>query len=454
MKHTHQRLLDYLRAENPTPNSCPGRRRGLTKTKTDRWSEPEYIAVWKDFDYDSLRLIYGGDLRSLLESQHEFDTDRVIESSVLAITDEDSVTGLISDWNMPRVKRALSKAQANLEHSKNRRNIYMMRGGQANYPGSDSNYNPDWAGVQVLGEDFLQLEKASPCGATVKANQNTRKLLAENVLPGDSKPGKKWSSDQITVGPVQLEFEERKDWYYPLCQVFTYCIKCEVRYGYIITEKELVVLRVRPYTDDDEDNQSANTRILPGQKLSATARISKKGLVEFKAIPWTNNSQVSNTLTVNLALWWLHMLASRSTEIQDRYPHLKDETWTEQITHSRLTSMTDLETENTSTSSSGDLLTPMMVKDPRLQARMLTPESLNEDKFRYNTPDASDRDSKMSPVSQSMSRATIDTSPVYPTPDSVKQGNKRARSPENDDCDVDQFFPSGRKRRVLPANRS
>ena len=46
--------------------------------------------------------------------------------------------------------------------------------------------------------------------------------------------------------------------------------------------------------------------------------------LEYKAIPWTNDGSESSSnthgLTINLALWWLHMMAAISHEIED-YDH-------------------------------------------------------------------------------------------------------------------------------------
>ena len=42
----------------------------------------------------------------------------------------------------------------------------------------------------------------------------------------------------------------------PLSQIFTYCVRAKARYGYIITDKELVVLRIRSYTEYDQEKES------------------------------------------------------------------------------------------------------------------------------------------------------------------------------------------------------
>ncbi|KAL2192231.1 hypothetical protein P885DRAFT_5570, partial [Corynascus similis CBS 632.67] len=67
----------------------------------------------------------------------------------------------------------------------------------------------------------------------------------------------------------------------PLKQLATYCRYGETRYGYLITQTELVALRVRR---------------IPGSA-------SHNAAVEYRAIPWSANGP--NKLTAHLAIWAL-----------------------------------------------------------------------------------------------------------------------------------------------------
>ena len=84
---------------------------------------------------------------------------------------------------------------------------------------------PDWAGV-----------------LRVSTQQRT-----SSILPADTKVGWKWSSRDIQVGDVDSVYLA-KDCLEPIKQIYTYCSKLRVRYGYIITEKELVFTRIRPFS--------------------------------------------------------------------------------------------------------------------------------------------------------------------------------------------------------------
>ena len=100
----------------------------------------------------------------------------------------------------------------------------MVRGGQVNII---AKYQLDLAGVLLAS-----------------TQQRT-----SNILPGDTKVGWKWSSRDIEVGDVESSYLAT-DWLEPIKQIYTYCIKLNVRYGNIITEKELIVTRIRPFSQD------------------------------------------------------------------------------------------------------------------------------------------------------------------------------------------------------------
>ena len=52
-------------------------------------------------------------------------------------------------------------------------------------------------------------------------------------------------------------------------------------------------------------------------------------VVEYKAIDWdqTERSDSSQGLTINLALWWLHMMASKNSSMENSYPAQGQQIW-------------------------------------------------------------------------------------------------------------------------------
>lgn len=174
----------------------------------------------------------------------------------------------------------------------------MGLGGQAEWPAKG--LEPDWAGIKTGGEHEVDKPK--------------------NILPGDTKVSKKWTSAGIESGDVP-DFDKKPGWIESLGQIFTYCTKANARYGYFITDEELVVFRIRPRIEARTDKPD-NT---PAQQAE------KDGVLEFKSIPWENHSPDpdadNDNLTVNLALWWLHIMAAESSSIEEQYPPLKDAVW-------------------------------------------------------------------------------------------------------------------------------
>lgn len=57
-------------------------------------------------------------------------------------------------------------------------------------------------------------------------------------------------------------------------------------------------------------------------------KVEENGRLEYKAIPWSNAASLdprrSNNLTGNLALWWLYIMASVSSNIKEQYAPLRE----------------------------------------------------------------------------------------------------------------------------------
>jgi len=341
MATVKQPLGDYLRRENPTLvcGACPPG--SNTMSRIVEYLIPDHIKDWTDFQYESLCSIYGGVLNQVLESEFLCqDFSAIPQKPFREIHDERSLESLLTKWNHSVVSEALSKAQEHLYTNHSNMTIYMARGGQSYIPQlAKEKRFPDWAGIQP--------------GLSQADIQGT-KISSINILPGDTKVSKKWLSDDIVDGALDTDFTP-DNWQRPLKQVYTYCVRANARYGYIITDKELVVIRIGPSKQEksptstqessqgfdvaqtipeiteDESSQACfeydegNDYALPTPILNKLKR--DGGMLEYKAIPWTNDNgekprRAHDPMTVNLALWWLHMMASVSSIIKERYAPL------------------------------------------------------------------------------------------------------------------------------------
>lgn len=309
MALTMPTLLQYLRKDNPPLKTQHCIRGKNTKSMPSVWVRPEEIRSWEDFDLESLKTIYSGELNEVLQCHHPglHDHAKIPQFPFCEIRDEDSLNTLLNKWTYSTVTDALVAAQS---FHRNSQSIYMVKGAQADYPGSLSNFRPDWAGVL----------------------RPTSQSRPTNILPGDTKLNTKWSSAWIRKGPLRFRSGD-KDWRQPLLQIFTYCTWANARYGYIITDAELVVVRVRPGSETESQERDSQSEVdTTTHKLaddgSPAANAQRYGILEYRAIPWINGigqtqGGITN-MTVNLALWWLHIMAADNNAIENVYPPLRN----------------------------------------------------------------------------------------------------------------------------------
>ena len=314
MSSPRQTLLNYLRTPDPTVNGdrCP--KGGNTTQST--YDTPREVLEWKEFEYETLNRIYGGRLCDILnETFNLVDHTNIPDFPFCRYYDEDSFQGLLVKWNWSVVNEALAKSQPLLLQARD--HVYMVKGGQAPSPKAKAEkkekkrgWKPDWG--CVVGDS----------GAIIVPGDEDSE---PSLLPGDSKVSKKWSSSMIEPGRVQNRWGS-KNWLSPLRQIYSYCLSHNRRYGYLITDIELVVVRVRLA---QKTEQMAQVVDADTDSLRECAR--KSGVLEYKAIPWQTATGVpartASGLTMNLALWWLHLMATGNTNIGGDYGELRDALW-------------------------------------------------------------------------------------------------------------------------------
>jgi len=308
-------LLQYLKRPNPKVDSSWSLRDGPSATpskSTNSYkSHDKYhlndVMEWKSIGWKGdLEKVFGDILKLPVSSMPRFDDWLQYPPHLKEIHDENSLDTFLGRWNYPVVSTALSIAQkrtntTNAIHLSSE--VSIARGGQAWIPlGSrhgnlqkgqeeqnelqnteqemkrdgrqDKTVYPDWAGI-LLDDEENQMPGEG-------AQLNTRHY--RNILPGDTKLSTKFKSE--------WDWDTRQ-FRGPIIQIFTYCRRANVPYGYIITQEELVMVHL--FREGPETT-----------KLN----------LEYKSIPWTNSGD--DELTVNLVLWCLHMLAARKRPISGR----------------------------------------------------------------------------------------------------------------------------------------
>lgn len=235
------------------------------------------------------------------------------------VWNEFAVESFIYDWNSKIICQSLKETQELLGSEER---LWMVRGCFAQrVEGPTKTYGPDWAEIRTY--------------KGTNQNKNDSHCLKRSILPGDTKISTTWNFHKgvddgtIREGSTKFAFHSRPAWFKPLVQIFTYCYRLQARYGYLITDKELLAVRIGPCPDSPRTNGP----ISRGLELDQTR---KNGLLEFASVQWAHNGSqdmkvVTSSageeghLSVNLALWWLHLLAAKDNTLQWEYGPLVQE---------------------------------------------------------------------------------------------------------------------------------
>jgi len=308
-------ILEYL--SRPNPKLWSGSSTTGTLTVNDRWIPIEGVRPWNDFTFDILCNKYKTSLNKTLTP---FDPRRLIENAHLdEVAGEDTIEALVTVNNLLPVSNALH------ETSKG----YYGKGSK--FFSKQSDGSPDWG----LGD-----------GAT----KNDGLTTFRNFCPGDIKASSKWNARGLFevdwsnyLDSPQLTNQAR-----PLEQAQHYGIHLGTRYAWILTDKELVVIRITNSEDDVEPQPPRSSRNIPHRRvLSDTSTVSaafsamsidnsaysgqsgsSSGMnpapLEIARISWSARSKPGkkSEMTINLGLYFIARLAFEHRSISTSYPPL------------------------------------------------------------------------------------------------------------------------------------
>ncbi|KAI1117618.1 hypothetical protein F5Y14DRAFT_448074 [Nemania sp. NC0429] len=245
----------------------------------------------------TIRKIFSPHLQRALNSQFRFhDFSPLLDASSCSIYGENSLETLIAKSIQCVIAESLRHTsqdlliqdvhmvkgdQARLYHSRRNRAVTARKARKSAGRKMEPIWRPDWAGVaDVHGRN--------------------------NILPGETKLSKNWRSERLNK---YIGKEKTQDLYddmntialWPMRQMLQYCVDSHARYGYIITDEELVVMKVRP---SEECPPGATMEDLRLATLSSA-------IIEYQSIPW-ERSDSSDSLSVKLALYVLFILAANN----------------------------------------------------------------------------------------------------------------------------------------------
>ena len=321
MANAMSSLSAYLKQPNPKIINEHSWEGSNTRSANDSWEDPDHIDKWDDFEYKFISRLFYDKLQTEVEHLELPDING-LPFHLTEIHDEDSLEALLVRWTNAVVSTALAVAQyghtsTNPDTSPDTDQIFMARGGQGWIPDTNmtrKSCRPDWAGIQAN----------NPVDVTVNGQ---KRRSYHNILPGDSKLSSKWRIKTFKKDEDRAKFRD------PLKQIFTYCLRANARYGYLITQDELVVVRLsyrEKMVDEDSDNSSSEP-LFPQRRL--TRKIMKdqqkaeislpegakkrkanryERVLEYQKVSWAAGGRRNpKVLTINLALWSLHMMAKQ-----------------------------------------------------------------------------------------------------------------------------------------------
>ncbi|KAK3374232.1 hypothetical protein B0T24DRAFT_704490 [Lasiosphaeria ovina] len=320
-------ILTELGVPNPVIEST--RLTQGSNTLNPRWHDVGEWSIWQEFNYKTL-----GSIFSHIVNAEWKDPLRVASgrggSLDSEIYDEDQLEHqILSRHTIPIINDALIHANGVLG-LKEESVLHLGRRGRCTHEQSgDGREFPDWTLV-------------SPERRAEYWDDNGYCFLGKyyNLLPGDTKISSKWSPSLYTERRAR-----GNQWEWPVRQVLTYACSLGVRYGYLITDKHLVVFQFAREAVGSGLSAGREQRVLPAatharaesgstdlsttfQTLSiSSAPYSDRSPTtdfqppKYQVIDWINSGE--GVLTVKLALFYLCLMAGHGpSNIQASYPRL------------------------------------------------------------------------------------------------------------------------------------
>ncbi|SPQ18171.1 59cbd2bc-236a-4f44-bea9-fbf7a29eed27 [Thermothielavioides terrestris] len=311
---TKSTILEEL--TKPLPKVVNHARPGANTTNPT-WPDIGQWVEWTDFTAQKLRAQF----RGIVDAEWTIRDNlypRLSHWDTEFFDEDDAEHSIISRCIIPPVNAALSHAlkRAKLDAAFD---LNLGRAGRTyEDPSFDRRQKPDWA----------------LCSVDRKSTLSDGSFRYDNLLPGDSKLSNKWHSSwcqRSDLHPGYLQV-----WKDPVRQILSYCRHNRCRYGFLITDAELVVMRVTPMPTAESSvttRQASQAEALAAHyrhiststtmsSLSSSLRdmsldssssyrptdLAEDGyIVEYRAIPWGNRGQ--QDLTVQLGLFYLAWLA-------------------------------------------------------------------------------------------------------------------------------------------------
>ena len=245
-------LMSYLQhGPIALPRGTPGPSKNTTNPRYSALDITDNLGFWAAFNLNTIQQHYGALLATAQITDEPFPT-----SPPQLVNSETAIRSRVNSYLAARVRRSLRCGFAHLIQTNQLGNMSVVDYGGGTLAETIEDFTPDTA----------YFDPQLPVGN------------CPNRVPGIIKPSWKWSSSFRFQADTVQEFNQ------VLSQINFYMIQHHARYGYILTDRELVAIRRR----DGVGNLDLSLRI-----------------------PWSRQGTAQQpALTVLLALWYLGMLAA------------------------------------------------------------------------------------------------------------------------------------------------
>ncbi|VUC34644.1 unnamed protein product [Clonostachys rosea] len=324
-------ILELLTCRNPTVHHTGPKSK--TNTTNRHYHFPTQVREWEELqDFDVLAKVFGGELLKEALQARKLHPPLVRNKDNLRLgSDEPNNRQLIEKWNQEVVMSAIDPI-------KGRFHPVIWEKGEAPDDADCEYESPEPPEKQREQPGRKCTPKSTPRrkhsyagfkpdSGSVSSNPTSEKDAKKEKFVKEYKVATKWKSRWIRErglvnesGKWNKEMSRRNPAGLPVIQTFTYCVQNMCRYGCILTCEEAFIFRVRPIAESPVSQSSDPVR----------AELAKNGLLEYVSIPWEihfeRRPDACDTWTMNLALWFIHVLAGNEAGVNWAYPRLEIET--------------------------------------------------------------------------------------------------------------------------------
>jgi hypothetical protein len=300
-------IREYLQGYNPELSI---RATTAQSTYSDHWESVEGFEQFTDFNNDNLESLYGDVLDAKFEKKDLPEPNELLPIERTIFSERELDQDPVKRSILLKVNYALIAGYAYLtrkDHSKEFKYYPTIVCGTKEPSGGPV---PDWLGYQTG--------------------------MKETFLCGETKLSTVFAMQKIINDPEEEELQK------PFEQCMHYCIIKNTRYGYIITDEELVVFRIRNGIVEEglaaqrprrtiptatySDASSSLNASMQGMSVYSDSKPQSPRWIQYCVIKWN----ATKGLTVCTALFWLTLMAYAPTinvDINNEYEPLNRWEW-------------------------------------------------------------------------------------------------------------------------------